>query len=92
MFSYLQSNLSGWHQLPSLAAGALSSGLQRRVISYLLRRLLGHLVKGGELNLDQIEAAIGNGRVEIRNVDLNPDVSLSVSLPLPLGLCTLGQC
>lgn len=91
MFSYLQSNLSGWHQLPSLAAGALSSGLQRRVISYLLRRLLGHLVKGGELNLDQIEAAIGNGRVEIRSVDLNPDVSFSVSLLLPLGWRTADK-
>lgn len=52
-------------------AGALSSALQRRLLLYLVRRVLGHLVQDGDIKLEQIEAGIGSGHVEIRNVHLD---------------------
>lgn len=80
MFNGLPSFLSGW-ELPSLASyTGLSTGLQKRVISFLLRRALGHLVKPGQLDWNQIEAGVGDGRLEIRDIELETDVS---SLILP---------
>ncbi|PWN31650.1 uncharacterized protein FA14DRAFT_162592 [Meira miltonrushii] len=72
MFSYLSSAFSA---LPfsSLAASSLSSALQNRILHYLLKRALGRIIKDGDLKLDQIEAGIVNGTVEIRNVHLNSD-------------------
>ena len=80
---FLPSFLSGW-ELPSISAYSLSSALQRRVLSFLLKRTLGHLVRGGQLDLDQIEAGIGSGRIEIRNVELDSQVSWSPHKPDPL--------
>lgn len=70
MFSYITSAFSA---LPfsSLAASSLSSSLQNRILHYLLKRALGRIIKDGDLKLDQIEAGIVNGTVEIRNVHLN---------------------
>ncbi|MCO5565905.1 hypothetical protein L7F22_019580 [Adiantum nelumboides] len=72
MFSYLSSAFSA---LPfsSLAASSLSSALQNRILHYLLKRALGRIIKDGDLKLDQIEAGIMNGTVEIRNVHLNSE-------------------
>lgn len=74
MFSYLPSVLSTW-QLPGLAAGALSSALQRRVLLYLLKRTLGHLIKDNDLKLDQIDVASIGGKLEVRGVHLDAEVS-----------------
>lgn len=76
MFSYLPSVLSSW-QLPGLAAGALSSALQRRILFYLLKRTLGHLIKDNDLKLDQIDAASFGGKLEVRGVHLDAEVSRS---------------
>jgi hypothetical protein len=73
MFSYLPSVLSTW-QLPGLAAGALSSALQRRVLLYLLKRTLGHLIKDKDLKLDQIDVASVGGKLEVRGVHLDAEV------------------
>lgn len=74
MFSYLPSVLSNW-QLPGLAAGALSSALQRRVLLYLLKRTLGHFIKDNELKLEQIDASSVGGKIEVRAVHLDAVVS-----------------
>ncbi|GAC97086.1 potential autophagy related protein Atg2 [Pseudozyma hubeiensis SY62] len=71
MASYLiPSFLTGW-DLSSVSAFSLSANLQKRILSYLLKRTLGHLVDGGQLDLAQIDAGIGSGRIEVRNVQLD---------------------
>jgi autophagy-related protein 2 len=70
MFSYLPSVLNTWQY-----AGALSSAVQRRVLFYVLKRTLGHLIQDNEFRLDQIEAGTVAGKIEIRGVHLDADVS-----------------
>jgi autophagy-related protein 2 len=60
----------------SLPAIPLPANFQRSFLSYLLRRTLGHLLKPGQLDINQIEAQVGGGRVEIKDVEFDPDVSL----------------
>lgn len=79
MLSYTANLLGGvtaaaWAQLPSISAYTLSSALQRRVLSYLLRRTLGRFLKGN-LDAAQIDAGIGSGKVEVTGLELNADVS-----------------
>ena len=65
---------SSW--LPSLPTIDLSlpSGIQRRFISFALKRSLGHLLKPGQLDLQQVDSQIGSGYVQIRDLELNNDV------------------
>lgn len=69
---FLPSFLTGW-DLSSVSAFSLSANLQKRILSYLLKKTLGHLVDGGQLDLAQIDAGIGSGRIEVRNVRLDAD-------------------
>lgn len=80
---FLPSFLTGW-DLSSVSAFSLSANLQKRILSYLLKRTLGHLVDGGQLDLEQIDAGIGSGRIEVRNVQLDAQ-AISRHLPsLPI--------
>ncbi|PWN27994.1 hypothetical protein BDZ90DRAFT_159451 [Jaminaea rosea] len=64
--------LGGW-ELPTLSSyTSLSSTLQKRIFSFVLRRLLGRYVKEGQLDWNQIEAGITRGSLEISNVELDP--------------------
>ena len=58
--------------LPSLSP---SVSLQKRFISFVLKRSLGHLVKPGQLDVHQIDAQIGNGYVEVKDLELDSNVS-----------------
>ncbi|PWZ03161.1 hypothetical protein BCV70DRAFT_197398 [Testicularia cyperi] len=89
---FLPTFLTRW-ELPSISAFALSANLQRRILSYLLRRSLGHLVVGGQLDLDQIDAGIGSGKIEIRNVQLDPEAAnrLLPSAPLQVSAGSIGR-
>uniref|UniRef100_V5EVI6 Autophagy-related protein 2 n=1 Tax=Kalmanozyma brasiliensis (strain GHG001) TaxID=1365824 RepID=V5EVI6_KALBG len=69
---FLPSFLTGWN-LASVSPFSLSANLQKRILSYLLKRTLGHLVDGGQLDLAQIDAGIGSGRIEIHNVRLDAE-------------------
>ncbi|SNX82554.1 related to APG2 - required for sporulation [Melanopsichium pennsylvanicum] len=69
---FLPSFLSGW-DLSAVSAFSLSATLQKRILSYLLKRTLGHLVQGGQLDIAQIDAGIGSGRVQVNNVQLDAD-------------------
>lgn len=72
MFSaYLPSFLSRWG-IPS--PYSLSAALQNNILSFLLKRSLGHLLQGGQLDPQKIEAGIGSGKVEIREVHLDHEV------------------
>ncbi|KAH8920952.1 hypothetical protein BT69DRAFT_1283572 [Atractiella rhizophila] len=48
----------------------LSTHLQRRFLSFLLKRALGKLVKGGEIEMDKVEADLGKGRVAVRDLEI----------------------
>lgn len=50
--------------------------IQRRFISFVLKRSLGHLLKPGQLDIDQIDAQIGSGFVEVKDLELDCNVSL----------------
>lgn len=65
---------SSW--LPSLPTIDLSlpTGIQRRFISFALKRSLGHLLKPGQLDFQQVDSQIGSGYVQIRDLELNNDV------------------
>ncbi len=69
---FLPSFLTGW-DLSAVSAYSLSANLQKRILSYLLKRTLGHLVDGGHLDLAQIDAGIGSGRIEVRNIQLHAE-------------------
>jgi autophagy-related protein 2 len=60
--------------LPSIDF-ALPSALQRRFISFVLKRTLGHLLRPGQLNTAQIESQIGSGYVQINDLELDNAVS-----------------
>ncbi|CDR87668.1 related to APG2-required for sporulation [Sporisorium scitamineum] len=90
---FLPSFLSGWN-LSSASAFSLSANLQKRILSYLLKRTLGHLVDGGQLDLAQIDAGIGSGRIEVRNVQLDAQAinrRIPSSLPIALVAGQIGS-
>lgn len=59
--------------LPSLDF-SLPSGIQKRFLSFALRQALGHLLKPGQLDTQQVDSQIGSGFVQIRDVELDNDV------------------
>ncbi|KAG8933304.1 autophagy- protein 2 [Tulasnella sp. 417] len=77
----------------SLPTAALPANLSKRFFSFVLRRTLGHLVKPGQLDINQIEAQIGGGKFEIRDVELDPQAinQLLDDLPLQLHDGSIGK-
>lgn len=63
------------------AAGALPQTLQRRLVRFLIRRTLGHLLRGADVDLDAVDVQLGRGVVELRDLALDESVGV-VSLPL----------
>jgi autophagy-related protein 2 len=63
--------------LPSITLPTLSIpiNIQRRFLSFVLKRTLGHLVRPGQLDTHQIDAQIGNGWIEITDIELADEVS-----------------
>ena len=61
--------------LPSLPSISLPTDVQRRFLSYVLKRALGRFIKSG-LDVDKIQGQIGEGRVEIEGLVVDQDVSL----------------
>ncbi|KAG8693382.1 autophagy- protein 2, partial [Ceratobasidium sp. 395] len=72
---------------------ALPANIQRRFLSFVLKYFLGHLVKPGQLDDHKIDAQIGNGRVEIKDVELDATAinTLLVDLPVSLRDGSLGS-
>ena len=63
--------------LPSLPSidFTLPSSIQKRFISFALRQSLGHLLKPGQLDVQQVDSQIGSGYVQVRDLELNNEVS-----------------
>ncbi|KEP47759.1 putative autophagy-related protein Atg2 [Rhizoctonia solani 123E] len=89
MFSFLRSIAL---PLPTFGI-ALPANIQRRLLSFVLKYFLGHLVKPGQLDDHKIDAQIGSGRVEIKDVELDDSAinKLLVGLPVSLRGGTLGN-
>jgi hypothetical protein len=66
---------SAWSLFPQI----LPASLQRKVVTYILRRTLGHLLKDGQIDERNIEA----GRLEVRFVQLDADVSVNATMKSP---------
>lgn len=70
------SSLFGWtFALPSLPSISLPANIQRRFLSYVLKRALGRFVKTGGLDVDRIQAQISEGWVEIQGMEVDAEVS-----------------
>ncbi|KAG1782593.1 hypothetical protein EV702DRAFT_1232405, partial [Suillus placidus] len=53
---------------------SLPSAIQRRFLSFVLKKSLGHLLKPGQLDLHQIDSQIGSGVVQVRDLELDDQV------------------
>jgi hypothetical protein len=90
-FYHHEAMSSSWYSwafnfsLPSLNP---SVSLQKRFISFVLKRSLGHLVKPGQLDAHQIDAQIGSGFVEVKEIELDSNVSTYHSIPLVVNEAT----
>ncbi len=67
---------SSW--IPTLPAFdfSLPTSIQKRFISFALRQALGHLLKPGQLDIQQVDSQIGSGFVQVRDVELDNDVCI----------------
>ncbi|KAH9854243.1 hypothetical protein C2E23DRAFT_754086 [Lenzites betulinus] len=74
--------------LPSLPSIDLSlpSGIQKRFISFALRQSLGHFLKPGQLDVQQVDSQIGSGYVQVRDLELNDEAINSLISGLPIRL------
>jgi autophagy-related protein 2 len=61
--------------LPSLPSISLPANIQRRFLSYVLKRALGRFFRSG-LDVDKIQSQISEGRVEIEGLVVDENVSL----------------
>ncbi|KAG1891100.1 hypothetical protein F4604DRAFT_1567203 [Suillus subluteus] len=67
--------MSTWY--PSWFSGlpsfdfSLPSAIQRRFLSFVLKKSLGHFLKPGQLDLHQIDSQIGSGVVQVRDLELD---------------------
>ncbi|KAJ6496744.1 hypothetical protein C8R47DRAFT_1115401 [Mycena vitilis] len=77
---------SGWLPgLPSISF-ALPASIQRRFISFVLKKSLGHLLRPGQLDIDQIDSQIGSGYVQVNDLQLDNQAINSALSGLPIEL------
>ncbi|RPD66149.1 hypothetical protein L227DRAFT_488798, partial [Lentinus tigrinus ALCF2SS1-6] len=74
--------------LPSLPAidFSLPSSIQKRFISFALRQSLGHFLKPGQLDVQQVDSQIGSGYVQVRDLELNNEAINALISGLPIRL------
>lgn len=66
-------------RLPSINF-AVPSSVQGRFISFLLKKLFGHLFKPGQLDSSQVDAQIGSGYVQVNDLELDAEVLITFML------------
>ncbi|THU88398.1 hypothetical protein K435DRAFT_969064 [Dendrothele bispora CBS 962.96] len=90
MSSWFSSWLPG---LPSINYLTLPSNIQRRFISFVLKRSLGHLLKPGQLDVQQIDSQIGSGHVQVKDLELDNQAinDLLSGLPFELSDGSIGS-
>ncbi|EPQ58082.1 hypothetical protein GLOTRDRAFT_35556 [Gloeophyllum trabeum ATCC 11539] len=73
--------------LPSIdLSSALPSAIQSRFISFVLKRTLGHFVKPGQFDVNQVDSQIGSGFVQVRDLRLDEDAINRLLQGIPLRL------
>ncbi|KAI0670368.1 hypothetical protein C8Q78DRAFT_1035864 [Trametes maxima] len=72
-------------KLPSLDF-SLSSGIEKRFVAFALRQALGHLLKPGQLDVQQVDSQIGSGYVQIRDLELDDEAVNALISGLPIRL------
>ncbi|KAJ7709834.1 hypothetical protein B0H17DRAFT_915352 [Mycena rosella] len=70
--------------LPSISF--VPASIQRRFISFVLKKSLGHLLKPGQLDVNQIDSQIGSGYVQVNNLQLDNQAINDALFGLPIEL------
>lgn len=78
--NYLYALPSYLPSLPSFPSLSLPQNIQKRFLAYVLKKTIGHLVKGGEVDPARLNTQIREGKVEIEGVELDEEVRRSRSL------------
>jgi autophagy-related protein 2 len=73
----MSSWMPSWFTFPKFDA-SIFPNLQRKFFSFILKRFLGHFLKPGQLDVEQIDSAIGSGNFTINNLQLECTVSLPI--------------
>lgn len=61
--------------LPALPSISLTANIQRRFLSYVLKRALGRFVVASGLDVERIQAQISQGWVELERLEVDANVS-----------------
>jgi len=61
--------------LPSIDF-ALPSSIQRRFISFALKKSLGRILRPGQLEVHQLDSQIESGYVQLKDLELDSEVRL----------------
>ncbi|ORX39665.1 hypothetical protein BD324DRAFT_648300 [Kockovaella imperatae] len=80
--------------LPPLPPISLPANIQRRFLSYVLKRTLGRFVKPGGLDVDRIQAQMSEGWVEIEGLEIDEkeiNNLLPPSIPITLSSGSLSK-
>jgi autophagy-related protein 2 len=80
VWSYLSWAVPPLPALPSFFNLSLPPNIQKRFVSYLLKRSLGRFVKGGGLDVEKIEGQISEGTLKLEKLELDVEVSSSVEV------------
>ncbi|KAI0647065.1 hypothetical protein C8Q79DRAFT_1009211 [Trametes meyenii] len=72
-------------KLPSVDF-SLSSGIEKRFVAFALRQALGHLLKPGQLDAQQVDSQIGSGYVQVRDLELDDEAINALISGLPIRL------
>lgn len=76
---------SSWlPSLPTINIITLPAAIQGRFLSFLLRKCLGRFLKPGQLDHYQIDSQIGSGYVQVNQLELNPEVSQTLTASLTI--------
>ncbi|KAJ6596964.1 hypothetical protein DFH09DRAFT_107468 [Mycena vulgaris] len=81
--------MSSWYSswLPGLPSiSFVPASIQRRFISFVLKKSLGHLLKPGQLDVNQIDSQIGSGYVQVNDLQLDNQAINSALSGLPIEL------
>ncbi|KAI0035921.1 hypothetical protein K488DRAFT_42229 [Vararia minispora EC-137] len=81
-----------WPTLPAFDF-SLPTDIQRRFLSYVLKRALGRFVKPGQFNVQQIDSQVGSGYFQVRDLEIDHDGvnGLLSGLPVELQDGTVGS-
>lgn len=67
--------MKAWNYLSGWTSFSLPKNIQKRLYKFLLRKAIGQFLQN-ELDLENFDIELMNGSVELRDLDLNLQVSL----------------